>query len=96
MLLSHLASYPNAVINIVIQVIKTDGSLVGTTSNAAILALMDAGVLMNSIPVTTTYLGAYNDTDDDKFGIMFDPSAEEEATYEVAVIVLVTDFCKER
>jgi len=87
--------YPRTVIEIVVQVIKADGSLVGTALNAAVLALMDAGVLMGSLPVTTTCLVESNGGGDGGLGITFDPSAEEEAKDEVAVIVLVTDSVKE-
>jgi len=91
-----VAEYPRTVIEIVIQVINADGSLVGTALNATVLALMDAGLLMNSLPVTTTCLvSSNNGTGNSDLGIMFDPSAEEEAKDDVAVIVLVTDSVKE-
>jgi len=87
--------YPRTVIEIVIQVINADGSLVGTALNATVLALMDAGVLMSSLPVTTTCLVASNGTGNSNLMIMFDPSAEEEAKDDVAIIVLVSDSVEE-
>ena len=85
--------YPRTVIEIVIQVIKADGSLVTTALNAATLALMDAGVQMNSLPIATTCLVPTNG--DSSAEIRFDPTAEEESSEEYSAIVSATDSVRE-
>jgi len=83
--------YPRMVIEIVVQVIKADGSLIGTALNAIVLALMDAGISMNTLPVATTFLvSSFSNSNINSLKILFDPSAEEEAKDEYAVIILVT------
>jgi ribonuclease PH len=85
--------YPRTVIEIVIQVIRADGSLVGTALNAATLALLDAGIHMNSLPIGTTCLVPING--DLVTEIRFDPTAEEESSEEFSVIVLSTDSVRD-
>jgi ribonuclease PH len=80
-------SYPRTIIEVVIQVMSADGSVLSSAINAAVLALMDAGVRMNRIPIGTTCLVKCFDTNAD---ILFDPSAEEESNDEYAAIVLAT------
>jgi len=77
----------------VIQVIKADGSLVTTAFNAANLALMDAGVQMNSLPIATTCLVPTNGNSSAE--IRFDPTAEEESSEEYSAIVSATDSVRE-
>ncbi len=102
-------NYPRTVIEVVVQVISVDGSLVSTALNAATLALMDAGVEMNSLPVGTTCLVKTNggcnfedglesnDGDNNYTGnmIKFDPSADDEANKDHSVIVLATDSVRD-
>lgn len=80
-------SYPRTIIEVVIQVMSADGSVLSSAINAAVLALMDAGVRMNRIPIGTTCLVKCFDTG---ANILFDPSAEEESNDEYAAIVLAT------
>lgn len=102
-----LSAYPRAIIEIVIQVIKADGSILGTALNTAVLALLDAGVVMRSLPVGTTCLvGPFfrreNNSDADRNdgsadSLRLDPTSEEEELIQTtddsgyAVVVLVTD-----
>lgn len=100
-----LEMYPRCVIEIVIQVMKADGSVIGTALNAAVVALLDAGIQMTSIPIATTCLLDWNtaasvtndnDNDDDLKSsssqlLKLDPVAEEELSDNCSVIVLVTD-----
>ena len=85
--------YPRTVIEVVIQVIKSDGSLITSALNAATLALLDAGIQMKSLPIATTCLVPTNG--DSSTEIRFDPTAEEESSDEYAAIVLATDSVKE-
>jgi exosome complex component RRP46 len=88
-------AYPRTVIEVVVQIVKSDGSAVGTALNAAVLALMDAGVEMVGLPVATTCLVTGTGTDDGgdggkKFELRLDPCGEEEASGEGAVVIVVT------
>jgi len=49
-----LDRYPRCVIQIVIQVVQADGSVLGSAVNCAVLALLDAGVGMWGMPVAST------------------------------------------
>ena len=89
-------AYPRTVIEVVVQILKSDGSAIGTALNAAVLALMDAGVEMIGLPVATTCLvnedGGDGDADGKKqFELRLDPCAEEEASGEGAVAIIVTN-----
>ncbi|EED91989.1 predicted protein, partial [Thalassiosira pseudonana CCMP1335] len=41
-----LEKYPRCVIQVVIQIVQADGSVLGSATNCAVMALMDAGVAM--------------------------------------------------
>ena len=88
-------AYPRTVIEVVVQILKSDGSAIGTALNASVLALMDAGVEMVGLPVATTCLinedGGDGDADNKKFELRLDPCAEEEASGEGAVVIIVTN-----
>jgi hypothetical protein len=49
-----LDRYPRCVLQIVIQVVQADGSVLGSAVNCAVLALLDAGVGMWGMPVAST------------------------------------------
>lgn len=86
--------YPRTVIEVVIQVLKADGSLVSNSLNGALLALMDAGIQMKSLSIATTCLVPING-DIINNPIRFDPTAEEESMDDYSVIVVATDTVKE-
>jgi hypothetical protein len=50
------AQHPRTVIEIVLQIIQDDGSVLGSLLHAAVAALMDAGVELLYLPVATTCL----------------------------------------
>lgn len=81
--------YPRTIIEVVIQVMNADGSVLSSAINAAVLALMDAGVRMNQIPIGTTCLVKCSDSNSSA-NILFDPTAEEESNDEYAAIILAT------
>ena len=89
-----LEMYPKCVIEIVLQVMTSDGSVVGTALNAAVVACLDAGIHMKSMPIATTCLLNWNIDqveDDLTYTIHLDPIADEEVMDNVSVIVLVTE-----
>ena len=98
-----LERYPRCVIQVVVQIVQADGSVLGTAVNCAVMALMDAGVAMSGLPVASTcvvvprgVVGGGVDTDnnggetDDT--IWLDPTAEEESGEGHSIVVLVTDM----
>ena len=49
-----LERYPRCVLQVVIQVVQADGSVLGTAVNCAVMALMDAGISMRGLAVAAT------------------------------------------
>ncbi|KAL7551362.1 hypothetical protein ACHAWF_014553 [Thalassiosira exigua] len=91
--LSHcimLERYPRCVVQIVVQVVQSDGGAAGCALNCAALALMDAGVAMRGLPVAAT-CAVVPGFDGDEPTIWLDPTAEEEGGEGHAVAVHVTD-----
>ena len=66
------SKYPRTVIEVVLQVLKADGSVVGVAFNAAVMALLDAGIAMNYVPIATTSLVS------NLAVVTLDPTSEEE------------------
>mmetsp|Transcript_645 Transcript_645/g.1476 ORF Transcript_645/g.1476 Transcript_645/m.1476 type:complete len:232 (-) Transcript_645:80-775(-) len=64
--------FPRCVIEVVLQIIQSDGSLLASLLHASVAALMDAGVDLLYLPVATTCLVAKNSQ------ILLDPSEAEE------------------
>jgi hypothetical protein len=100
-----LERYPRCVIQIVIQIVQSDGCVLGSAVNCAVLALMDAGVAMRGLPVASTCVVIHHDDDvvEDEEGnshtqkdrtttVWLDPTAEEESGVGHATVVLVTDM----
>ena len=95
-----LERYPRCVIQVVIQIVQADGSVLGSALNCAVLALMDAGIAMKGLPIASTcvVIGEYEKEEggchDRKVGttIWLDPTAEEESGEGHATVVLVTDM----
>lgn len=77
--------YPRTIIEVVVEVLKGDGSILATTVNASVLALMDAGIMMRSLPIATTCVISNNSI------IKLDPTADEELEDGSASVVLVTE-----
>lgn len=67
-----LEEYPRSIIEVVIQVLQSDGSVLSVAMNAAVLACIDAGISMSTVPVGTLCLVDPDDT------ILLDPSSDEE------------------
>ena len=89
------ASYPRTVVEIVLQIIQADGSLVSCLLHAAVAALMDAGVDLISLPVATTCLVGKSDHGGAKnkksSSILLDPITSEEQEEGSSVVVLVNE-----
>lgn len=79
--------YPRTVIEVVLQIIQADGSLLSCLLHAAVAALMDAGVELLYLPVATTCLIS---TKPDS-SILLDPSTAEEIDPDMSILVLVTE-----
>ena len=80
--------FPRCVIEVVLQIVQSDGSLLASLLHAAVAALMDAGVDLLYLPVATTCLvgGSTNST------IFLDPTAAEEQEHrESSIVVLVNE-----
>jgi len=78
-------SYPRSIVQVVVQVLAADGSVLVACLHACVSALMDAGIVMKTLPVGVTCLLAADET------IQLDPSAQEEQAEGAGVIVLVSE-----
>lgn len=81
--------YPRAVVEVVLQIIQADGSLLSSLLHAAVAALMDAGIELLYLPVATTCL--VHDTPDAKSSIYLDPCRAEEEEPHTTILVLVNE-----
>lgn len=87
-----IAHYPRTVIQVVLQIIQADGSVLSCALHAAVAALMDAGILMKCMPVATTcLLGSDNDSLSSSLPLKLDPVMEEEQNEESSIVVFVND-----
>ena len=79
--------YPRSVVEVVLQIIQADGSLLSCLLHAAVAALMDAGVDLLYLPVATTCLVPRNEAS----SIHLDPTSAEEEEPNTTVLVLVNE-----
>lgn len=79
------SQYPRTIIQVVLQVIQTDGSVLSCALHAAVAALLDAGIIMLSLPVATTCLLSKS------VDMRLDPTEEEEDENDSSVVVMVND-----
>lgn len=80
-------AYPRTVIQIVIQVLSADGSILSSCLHAAVSALLDAGVELRYLPTASTCL-----IGKDAAGtIALDPTAHEEQSAGTMVIIATPD-----
>lgn len=86
-----LERYPRCVIQVVVQIVQADGSVLGTAVNCAVMALMDAGVAMRGLPVATTCVFVGKRQRQDESRIWIDPTAEEESSENHSIVVFVTE-----
>ena len=80
------AAYPRTVVEVVLQIIQADGSILSCLLHAAVAALMDAGVDLLSLPVATTCLVSGKSS-----AVQLDPISAEEQEEETSVVVLVNE-----
>ena len=95
--------YARTVVEVVLQVIQDDGSVLAAALHAAVAALMDAGVAMINLPVATTFLivpssnnnrGGENDDNEQQQPsqiLLLDPTSEEERNPNASVLIMVTE-----
>jgi ribonuclease PH len=81
--------YPRSVVEVVLQIIQGDGSLVACLLHAAVAALMDAGVDLLYLPVATTCL-----IKNDSSSTHLDPTLSEEEEPGTTVLVLVNETAR--
>jgi ribonuclease PH len=98
-LLDH---YPRCVIQVVIQIVQADGSVLASAVNCAILALLDAGVAMRTLAMATTCCiivdknknknknDNNNNINNNGTLVWLDPTSEEESGTGHGIVVLVT------
>lgn len=89
-----LDDYPRCTIQVVLQILSADGSVLSAALHASVSALMDAGVAMKALPVAVTCLlpPTENTTDNDNpKKIHLDPCASEENAVGAGLVVLVSD-----
>lgn len=77
--------YPRSVIQVVLQIIAVDGSVLSACLHAAISACVDATIAMKFLPVAATCLV------DPEGSIQLDPSASEEENKATVVLVVNED-----
>ena len=87
--------FPRCIIEVVLQIIQSDGSLLSCLLHAAVAALMDAGVDLLYLPVATTCLVRTTIAGNNKKinnNIWLDPtSAEEQEERDSSILVLVNE-----
>ena len=92
--------HPRTVIEVVLQIIQDDGSVLGALCHAAVAALLDAGIELLCMPVATTCLVLAAEGGDgsnsDPGSKLLDPTLAEEEQENAAHLVLVTDPNKNR
>eukprot|EP00753_Platysulcus_tardus_P006872 PLAT14659.1.p2 GENE.PLAT14659.1~~PLAT14659.1.p2 ORF type:complete len:245 (+),score=103.06 PLAT14659.1:871-1605(+) len=74
------ALHPRAVVRVVAQVLREDGSLLSTLLNAAVLAVMDAGLAMTGMGMAVTAAITPSGL------LLLDPTAEEEGSAAAVVV----------
>lgn len=96
-----LSTFPRCVIEVVLQVIQSDGSLLSCMVHAAVAALLDAGVDLLFLPVATTCLvkGGHSlgvgEGGNEVLSVRLDPTAlEEEEEIDSSIVVLVNDHTR--
>jgi exosome complex component RRP46 len=77
--------YSRCVIEIVLQTINDDGSVLSCALHAIVAALMDAGICMNRLPLATT-IAVVGSTG----ALLLDPSLEEEEDDDQTSMTLIT------
>lgn len=79
------AAYPRTVVEVVLQIIQADGSILSSLLHASIAALMDAGVDLLTLPVATTCLVCRKGS----APVQLDPTSSEEQEGDKSIVVLV-------
>ena len=91
--------FPRCVIEVILQIVQSDGSLLSCLLHAAVAALMDAGVDLLYLPVATTCLIRASIVDEKSESvrnknniIWLDPtSAEEQEERDSSVLILINE-----
>lgn len=71
--------YPRTLISVAVQVLCNDGSLLSVATNAALIALIDAGVALKSLVTSATCAYIPFPAAPSNYRMVLDPTIEEEA-----------------
>jgi len=81
--------FPRCIIEVVLQIIQSDGSLLACLMHGAVAALMDAGIDLLYLPVATTCLVRVKNGE---YPIRLDPTfIEEQEERDSSIIILVNE-----
>lgn len=86
--LSHAiirSMYPRTLISVTVQVICNDGSLLSVAINAALIALIDAGIALKSLVTSATCAYIPIPSSPSEYTLILDPTIEEEAVNEYII-----------
>lgn len=88
-----VSKFPRCVMQVVLQVIQSDGSLLACLLHAAVAAFMDAGIDLLYMPVATTCLVVFPTIETKKSKILLDPTSAEEYEDQTdsSIVVLVNE-----
>ena len=89
-----LQKYPHLMLIIQVTVIQDDGSIKSSALNACAIALVNAGLIMNSIPSSIT-LSVISGVSGDKTSFLIDPTKDEENDSEGVLIFVFNDIFTE-
>lgn len=84
--------YPRTLISVTIQVLCNDGSLLSVAINAAIIALIDAGVALKSLVTSATCAYVPLPSAPSTYTLILDPTIEEEAVNIFIILVIQSSF----
>lgn len=82
--------YSRCVIEIVLQTINNDGSVLSCALHAVVAALMDAGICMTRMPLATTIAVVGTTDEEQTTRLLLDPSLEEEEDDDQTSMTLIT------
>merc|ERR1719414_300819 len=81
--------YPRTQISVIVQVASSDGAIAAVASNAAFLALLDAGVAMRATALSVCVGVSLGKSDLQRPTILLDPTDDEERGCDAVVTVSV-------
>ena len=102
----RIEQYPRCVISIIVQLLTVDGSVLSAIVHACVMALMDASIEMNYLPIaisccitkttttTTTDVDNNNNNNTKSSRIQLDPSNDEETIADGVLVFVFSNHTK--